>query len=177
MPGSAPGAVPVVIFLVVADLPHCAALHPLRQIHPCHHARQAARRSGINVGRHLITVHHSRSVPVSPVMSSPRRAIGRGGMGMGYERSPVRSSAVLLNGGAGRSRVRHRRVIIPRRDDSLHLPRIDAYYQEIVKGVIIVAAVVADQYRQRNRRSASKQALYQQEGLATERLPALIFDE
>ena len=32
--------------------------------------------------------------------------------------------------------------------------RIDAYYQEIVKGVIIVAAVVADQYRQRNRRSA-----------------------
>jgi inositol transport system permease protein len=30
--------------------------------------------------------------------------------------------------------------------------RIDAYYQEIVKGIIIVAAVVADQYRQRNRR-------------------------
>jgi inositol transport system permease protein len=29
--------------------------------------------------------------------------------------------------------------------------RIDAYYQEIVKGVIIVVAVVADQYRQRNR--------------------------
>ena len=27
-------------------------------------------------------------------------------------------------------------------------------YQEIVKGIIIVAAVVADQYRQRNRRSA-----------------------
>jgi inositol transport system permease protein len=31
--------------------------------------------------------------------------------------------------------------------------RIDAYYQEIVKGIIIVVAVVADQYRQRNRRS------------------------
>ena len=30
--------------------------------------------------------------------------------------------------------------------------RIDAYYQEMVKGAIIVAAVVADQYRQRNRR-------------------------
>ena len=29
--------------------------------------------------------------------------------------------------------------------------RIDAYYQEIVKGVIIVAAVIADQYRQRKR--------------------------
>jgi len=27
--------------------------------------------------------------------------------------------------------------------------RIDAYYQEIVKGAIIVVAVIADQYRQR----------------------------
>ena len=30
--------------------------------------------------------------------------------------------------------------------------RIDAYYQEIVKGMIIVAAVVADQYRQNKRK-------------------------
>jgi inositol transport system permease protein len=30
-------------------------------------------------------------------------------------------------------------------------PRIDSYYQEIVKGVIIVAALIADQYRQRKR--------------------------
>ncbi len=30
--------------------------------------------------------------------------------------------------------------------------RIDAYYQEIIKGVVIVAAVIADQYRQRKRK-------------------------
>jgi inositol transport system permease protein len=30
--------------------------------------------------------------------------------------------------------------------------RIDAYYQEIVKGLIIVAAVVIDVYRQKKRR-------------------------
>jgi inositol transport system permease protein len=29
--------------------------------------------------------------------------------------------------------------------------RVDAYYQEIVKGLIIVAAVVADVYRQKAR--------------------------
>ena len=29
--------------------------------------------------------------------------------------------------------------------------RLDAYYQEMIKGVIIVAAVVADVYRQRMR--------------------------
>ena len=29
--------------------------------------------------------------------------------------------------------------------------RIDAYYQEIVKGMIIIAAVIADQYRRRKR--------------------------
>ena len=30
--------------------------------------------------------------------------------------------------------------------------RIDAYYQEIFKGGIIIAAVVADQYRQRRKK-------------------------
>jgi inositol transport system permease protein len=32
--------------------------------------------------------------------------------------------------------------------------RIDAYYQEIIKGVVIVGAVVADQHRQRSRKRA-----------------------
>jgi inositol transport system permease protein len=31
---------------------------------------------------------------------------------------------------------------------------VDVYYQDIVKGVIIVAAVSADMYRQRKRRKA-----------------------
>jgi len=30
--------------------------------------------------------------------------------------------------------------------------RVDAYYQEIIKGMIIVAAVVADVYRQKKRK-------------------------
>jgi inositol transport system permease protein len=30
--------------------------------------------------------------------------------------------------------------------------RIDAYYQEIIKGIVIVAAVIADQCRQRKRK-------------------------
>lgn len=33
--------------------------------------------------------------------------------------------------------------------------RIDAYYQEMIKGVIIVAAVVADMHRQRKRQKRS----------------------
>lgn len=32
------------------------------------------------------------------------------------------------------------------------LNRIDAYYQEMVKGAIIVAAVIADQYRNKKKR-------------------------
>ena len=31
---------------------------------------------------------------------------------------------------------------------------VDAHYQEIIKGGVIVAAVVADQYRQRRRKGA-----------------------
>lgn len=30
--------------------------------------------------------------------------------------------------------------------------RVDAYYQEIIKGVIIVAAVIVDVYRQKKRK-------------------------
>ena len=32
--------------------------------------------------------------------------------------------------------------------------RICAYYREIIKGIVIVAAVIADQYRQRKRKRA-----------------------
>ena len=60
-----------------------------------------------------------------------------------------------LNGGAGRITGTVIGVIILGvMTSGFTFLRIDAYYQEIVKGVIIVAAVVADQYRQRNRRSA-----------------------
>ena len=30
--------------------------------------------------------------------------------------------------------------------------RVDAYFQDIVKGMIIVAAVIADQYRRKSRK-------------------------
>ncbi len=32
--------------------------------------------------------------------------------------------------------------------------RVDAFYQDIIKGIIIIAAVVVDQYRQRKRSKA-----------------------
>ena len=79
-------------------------------------------------------------------------------MGMGYELDAIAGAVIggtSLNGGAGRITGTVIGVIILGvMTSGFTFLRIDAYYQEIVKGVIIVAAVVADQYRQRNRRSA-----------------------
>ena len=156
------GAVPVVIFLVVALIFHIA-LRSTRYgkfTYAIGANRQAARVSGINVGRHLIIVYSLAGLlsGLAGIVTSARAITGQAGMGMGYELDAIAGAVIggtSLNGGAGRITGTVIGVIILGvMTSGFTFLRIDAYYQEIVKGVIIVAAVVADQYRQRNRRSA-----------------------
>ena len=156
------GAVPVVIFLVVALIFHIALRYTRygKFTYAIGANRQAARVSGINVGRHLIIVYAIAGLlsGLAGIVTSARAITGQAGMGMGYELDAI-SGAVIggtsLNGGAGRITGTVIGVIILGvMTSGFTFLRIDAYYQEIVKGVIIVAAVVADQYRQRARRSA-----------------------
>ncbi|MNW10675.1 Ribose transport system permease protein RbsC [compost metagenome] len=78
-------------------------------------------------------------------------------MGMMYELDAIAAAVIggtSLNGGLGKITGTVIGVLILGVVTSgFTFLRIDAYYQEIVKGVIIVVAVVADQYRQRHRRS------------------------
>ena len=156
------GAVPVAIFLVVALIFHVALRYTRygKFTYAIGANRQAARVSGINVGRHLVIVYSLAGLlsGLAGIVTSARAITGQAGMGMGYELDAIAGAVIggtSLNGGAGRITGTVIGVIILGvMTSGFTFLRIDAYYQEIVKGVIIVAAVVADQYRQRNRRSA-----------------------
>jgi inositol transport system permease protein len=79
-------------------------------------------------------------------------------MGVAYELDAIAAAVIggtSLSGGVGRiSGTVIGTIILGVMTSGFTFLRIDAYYQEIVKGVIIVAAVIIDQYRQRKRRKA-----------------------
>ena len=153
------GAVPVAIFLVVALIFHVALRYTRygKFTYAIGANRQAARVSGINVGRHLVIVYSLAGLlsGLAGIVTSARAITGQAGMGMGYELDAIAGAVIggtSLNGGAGRITGTVIGVIILGvMTSGFTFLRIDAYYQEIVKGVIIVAAVVADTFRQNAR--------------------------
>jgi len=154
------GVMPVVIFLAVAAIFHVALGYTRygKFTYAIGANRQAARVSGINVGRHLIIVYSIAGMlaGLAGMVTSARAITGQAGMGMSYELDAIAAAViggVSLAGGVGRITGTVIGVLILGvMTSGFTFIRIDAYYQEIVKGIIIVAAVVADQYRQRNRR-------------------------
>ena len=153
------GLVPVIIFLTVAAI-FFVALRYTRYgkfTYAIGANVQAARVSGINIGRHLIKVYAIAGLlaGLAGVVTSARVVSGQPGMGVMYELDAIAATVIggtSLTGGVGRITGTVIGVIILGVVTSgFTFLRIDAYYQEIVKGGIIVAAVIADQYRQRAR--------------------------
>jgi inositol transport system permease protein len=155
------GAMPVVIFLAVAALFHVALGYTRygKFTYAIGANRQAARVSGINVTRHLLVVYAIAGVlsGLAGVVTAARAISGQAGMGVSYELDAIAAAVIggaSLSGGVGRiTGTVIGTLILGVMTSGFTFIRIDAYYQEIVKGGIIVAAVVADQYRQRGRRS------------------------
>ncbi|MBB2971922.1 ABC transporter permease [Mesorhizobium sp. RMAD-H1] len=156
------GIWPVVIFLVVALIFHIALRYTRygKFTYAIGANMQAARVSGINVGRHLIKVYAIAGLlsGLAGVVLSARAISGQAGMGVAYELDAIAAAVIggtSLSGGVGRiTGTVIGTIILGVMTSGFTFLRIDAYYQEIVKGIIIVAAVVADQYRQRKRRKA-----------------------
>jgi inositol transport system permease protein len=153
---------PVVIFLVVALIFHIALRYTRygKFTYAIGANVQAARVSGINVGRHLIKVYAIAGLlsGLAGVVLSARAISGQAGMGVSYELDAIAASVIggtSLAGGVGRiTGTVIGTIILGVMTSGFTFLRIDAYYQEIVKGVIIVAAVIIDQHRQRKRRKA-----------------------
>src|SRR5687768_6690513 len=154
--------VPVIIFLVVALIFHIALRYTRygKFTYAIGANVQAARVSGINVGRHLIKVYAIAGLlsGLAGVVLSARAISGQAGMGVAYELDAIAAAVIggtSLAGGVGRiTGTVIGTIILGVMTSGFTFLRIDAYYQEIVKGIIIVAAVIIDQHRQRKRRKA-----------------------
>jgi inositol transport system permease protein len=153
------GAVPVVIFLATAVLFHIALRYTRygKFTYAIGANPQAARVSGIDVPRHLILVYAIAGTlsGLAGIVTSARAESGQAGMGMMYELDAIAAAVIggaSLSGGVGRiTGTVIGTLMLGVVTSGFTFLRIDAYYQEIVKGGIIVAAVIADQYRQRSR--------------------------
>jgi inositol transport system permease protein len=153
--------VPVVIFLATALIFHVALRYTRygKFTYAVGANREAARICGIRVGRHLVVVYTIAGVlsGLAGVLTSARAISGQAGMGLMYELDAIAAAVIggaSLSGGVGRiSGTVIGTLILGVVTSGFTFLRIDAYYQEIVKGAIIVAAVVADQYRRRRRLS------------------------
>ena len=154
------GAWPVLIFFVVAVIFHLILKHTVygKHTYAIGSNEKAARVAGINVRRHKImvyTIAGSLSGLAGVVMCA-RATIGQSGMGTMYELDAI--SAVVIGGTSlfgGRGRISGTVIgvcILGVITSGFTFLRIDFYYQEIVKGMIIVGAVMLDQRRQAQQR-------------------------
>ena len=154
------GVLPVVVFLTVAVIFHIALRYSRygKFTYAIGANVQAARVSGINVEAHLIKVYAIAGAlaGLAGVVTAARAQTAQAGMGVMYELDAIAAAVIggtSLAGGVGRiTGTVIGTVILGVMTSGFTFLRVDAYYQEIVKGVIIVAAVVADVYRQRKRK-------------------------
>jgi inositol transport system permease protein len=153
------GIWPVVGFRVVAVLFHVALRYTRYGTftYTIGANQQAARVSGINIEAHLIKVYAIAGMlaGLAGVVTAARAQTAQAGMGVMYELDAIAAAVIggtSLAGGAGRiTGTVIGTIILGVMTSGFTFLRVDAYYQEIVKGLIIVAAVVADVYRQKKR--------------------------
>lgn len=151
------GAKPVAIFLLAALVFHIVLRYT--RFGKCLYAIggnvQAARVSGIGVGRNLVAVYTIAGLltGLAGVVVSARAQTSQSGMGMSYELDAIAAAVIggtSLAGGVGRiTGAVIGALILGVISSGFTFLGIDSYIQEIVKGMIIVAAVIADQYRKR----------------------------
>jgi inositol transport system permease protein len=151
------GMNPVIIFISLAIL-FWLALRYTRYGKYCYAIgsnEDAARMSGINVERHKLLVYSIAGILASmaAIVLSSKNLTAQAGMGVMYELDAIAMAViggVSLSGGRGSiAGTVLGALIFGVIISGFTFMRLDAYYQEMVKGVIIVGAVVLDQWRQR----------------------------
>jgi inositol transport system permease protein len=152
---------PVIIFLAVAGVFHVALRYTRygKFTYAIGANPLAARVSGINVERHVVLVYTIAGLlsGLCGVVHTARAISGQAGVGVGFELDAIAAAVIggtSLAGGVGRmTGTVIGAVILGVLTSGFTFLNVDAHYQEIIKGGVIVAAVITDQYRQRRRRS------------------------
>jgi inositol transport system permease protein len=153
------GMTPVLIFILVAVLFQVILRYTVygKHTYAIGSNEQAARMSGIKVETHLILVYVIAGLlaGLAGIVLSARGLTAQSGMGVMYELDAIAMAVIggtSLSGGRGSIvGTTLGMLIFGVIISGFTFLRIDAYYQEMLKGVIIVGAVVLDVYRQRLR--------------------------
>jgi len=154
-----PGQNPAVIFVLLAILFQVAMIKTLygKRCYAIGSNEAAARMSGINVDRHKVLVYAIAGMlaAVASILLTSKNLTAQAGMGVMYELDAIAMAViggVSLAGGRGSIiGTVLGAMIFSTIISGFTSIRLDAYYQEMVKGAIIVGAVVLDQWRQRQR--------------------------
>ena len=151
------GMMPVVWFVLLAILFHLVLKYTVygKHTYAIGSNEDAARMSGIKVDRHKVLVYTIAATlaAFAAIVVSSKNLTAQAGMGIMYELDAIAMAViggVSLSGGRGSIvgtvlGALIFGVII----SGFTFLRLDAFYQEMVKGAIIIAAVVLDQWRQR----------------------------
>ena len=153
------GMNPVWILLLVAIAAHVALRYTRygKYTYAIGANPQAARVTGINVERHIVKIYAVAGLlaGLAGILVAARALTAQAGMGVMYELDAIAMAViggVSLAGGRGSILgTMIGMVIFGVIISGFTFLRLDAYYQEMIKGVIIVVAVVADVHRQKKR--------------------------
>jgi inositol transport system permease protein len=149
--------IPIIILALVAIGAHVMLNHTRfgRHIYAIGGNELAALISGLNVGRIKIGVYSIAGLlaGLAGLVLSSRIGSGQPGLGVGYELDAIASAVIggtSLSGGVGTIwGTIIGALIIGVLNNGLDLLNVSAYWQTIVKGSIIVAAVIIDERKNR----------------------------
>ena len=153
------GMMPVIIFALIAILFQLILTYTLygRRTYAIGSNPAGARMAGINVERHIVLVYTIAGMlsAVAGLVAASRALTAQAGMGVMYELDAIAMAVIggvsLIGGRGSIVGTFIGMLIFGVIISGFTFLRVDAYYQEMIKGAIIVAAVVADIYRQKRR--------------------------
>ncbi|MDB6177011.1 ABC transporter permease [Paracoccus sp. Z330] len=156
------GMMPVVIFLLVAVIFHILMKYTRygKFTYAIGANEIAARVSGINVERQKVRIYMVAGLlsGLAAIVVAARGQTAQAGMGLMYELDAIAMAVIggtSLTGGRGSILgTAIGMVIFGVIISGFTFLRLDAYYQEMMKGGIIVAAVIVDTYRQKKGRKS-----------------------
>jgi inositol transport system permease protein len=150
--------VPIIILVVMAVFTHILYAHTKfgKYIYAIGGNEQAARVSGIDASKYklLIYVYAGFLAGMAGLVVSSRIGSGQPGLGVGYELDAIAAAVIggssLSAGGIGTvAGTIVGALIIGVLNNILDLMNVSAYWQQIIKGCIIVGAVIIDQLKHR----------------------------
>ena len=148
--------VPILLLVLMALLTHVLYSQTKfgKYVYAIGGNEQAARVSGINVGKYkmLMYVYAGFLAGLAGLVVSARIGSGQPGLGQGYELDAIAAAVIggasLSAGGIGTvAGTIVGALIIGVLNNILDLTNVSAYWQQIIKGCIIVGAVILDQLK------------------------------